>query len=280
MTNETQQTKNIAIIVAVIALIVAAVAGIYVLTGPHSAVEAVLRTPLIGEQANYEANGKITVDADAYGVSLTNAADIPFKVRAAGNRYRIDFFKSSFDMENPAYTIYMTYSSKEGLQHYEEGKIADIIKLAVVAYSFVGEQSTLEDLPDPSNMISTIKNISPAELANFTGKMQFERNDTGYCVIIYGKDIVKLLDSAPSQNEESGEVPLEEILENARIVTAYDNSGNPQKLTLEGASKTIDIDTKFAGTVSGNITINAQADFSRLGQVLPNEVAFPVSAQK
>lgn len=270
---ETKKTNPLKVAAfAVIAVILAAsvAASIYIATGPHTAAEAVLRQPLAGPKANYEATGSLSIESRAAMFDLPEA-DIPFRLTVASNRYRIELLDEDDDK-----SFYTAYIVEEGgrWQYYDTGDITEIAGVLVAGAAFVGAGGGTDSLglPDFSKA-----HIDPSSLLALAGKARFEETDDGSIVSVDGIDASYAVAAACGEDS-----PLKGIvgdaLDGATIEIAYDRQGVPKELSLKGADAEVAVDAEFLGEIKAKVSLDLDAAFDRVGQVGGIETEVPDDA--
>ena len=260
--------------IAVILVAVAIGAAIYVVTGPHTAADALLAKPIAGPDSNYAAKGTVKVEAQAAEVDLP-AAKIPFEIEVAGNRAHITLFP---DQASSIYEIYLIEENGK-IAFYDTGN-ASVLSTPALSFGSLlfDEDGSMQDalgLPDIMG-----RKPDAMTLANFATEATLEKGDSADTVHIDGASVAKLLVSMDSS--ASGELDgiLGNLLDGGEITIVYGKDRIPQSATFAGGEITTDIDGGLFGTVNVKVDVSGEMEFERYGEVSKHETELPQGATK
>ena len=273
-TKKTNPLKVAAFAVIAVILVASVAASIYIATSPHTAAEAVLRQPLAGSKANYEATGSLSIESRAAMFDLPEA-DVPFRLTVAGNRYRIELLDE--DGEEVFYTAYIVEEDGQW-QYYDTGDMSDIAGLLIAGGALAAANGGTDalGLPDFSQA-----HLDPESLIGLASKARFEETDDGSIVSVDGIDVSYAVAAACGEDG-----PLEglvgDALAEATIEITYDKQGNPKTLSLKNANTTTSIDVDLYVKIKANVKVNLElnASFDRIGTVGGVETEVPDDAVK
>ena len=266
--------KTVLIVIIAILVVAAAAIGIYWFTGPYTPADAMIAKPLLGETANYEADGKLTVELKADGIGSLPAAEVPFKMTVAGNRTHLELFSGNAD-KAPLFETYIVPDG-DGFKHYDKGNLSEVLSvLATLGYETGIDESSdvlvMLGLPDPSSF-----QLTTTDLAGAAQNAKLEKNDSGYDVVIAGSDLCAML------GNDGAEAPsglIGEALSASEMKISYDKAHTPTKFVISDADATKSIDMGFFGSLKLNVESDLDGTFSRVGEVPAEETEVPTELQ-